>query len=274
MRVGFIGAGNMASAIVRGVVAAGAVAVEDLAVTSAHGHSAQSLARETGVDVLGSNEELVEAVGPGGVVVLAVKPHMIPGVLAPLRDLLEEYGSLVVSLAAGTSLADLADLLAPGQAVVRVMPNVNAQIGAGMAAVCGNDETTDEQVDAVVGLFESVGSALVLPERDFPAYTAVAGSSPAFVFTFIEALARGGVRNGLPKAQAVRIAAQAVLGSARLVLERAGDGVTPADLVDTVCSPGGTTVAGLVAMEEAGFSPAVVRGVQATVDRDRELSGS
>lgn len=271
MRVGFIGAGNMAGAIVRGIVASGSLAPEDVVVTSAHGHSAQALARETGVDVVGTNDELVEQVGAGGVVVLAVKPHMIADVLAPLRDLLAEHGSLVVSLAAGTTLSRLAELLPEGQAVVRVMPNVNAQIGAGMAAVCGSAEASENQVDAVVGLFENVGRAIVLPERDFSAYSAIAGASPAFVFTFIDALARGGVKNGLAKAQAVRIAAQAVLGSARMVLERAADGATPADLVDTVTSPGGTTVAGLVAMEDAGFSPAVVRGVQATVDRDREL---
>jgi pyrroline-5-carboxylate reductase len=272
MKVGFIGSGHMAGAIVRGIVADGTIPADDVVVTSAHGHSAQALARETGVDVLGTNEELVEQVGVGGLVVVAVKPHMVAGVLTPLRELLAEHGSLVVSLAAGLPLARLEELLAPGQAVVRVMPNVNAQIGAGMAAVCGNVETTDGQTDAVVGLFETVGSAIVLPERDFPAFTAVAGSAPAFVFTFIEALARGGVRNGLPKAQAVRIATQTVLGSARLVAARAGDGVTPADLVDTVSSPGGTTIAGLVAMEESGFSPAVVRGVQAVIDRDRALA--
>ncbi|MFH5822460.1 pyrroline-5-carboxylate reductase [Georgenia sp. AZ-5] len=272
MKVGFIGAGNMASAIVRGVVASGSVAAEDIVVTSAHGHSARALAREAGVDVLETNEELVEQVGAGGVVVLAVKPHVIPEVLAPLRDLLAEYGSLVVSLAAGTPLATLEGMLPEGQAVVRVMPNVNSQIRAGMAAVCGNAEATDEEVDAVVGLFEAVGAAIVLPERDFAAFSAVAGAAPAFVFTFIDALARGGLKNGLPKAKAVRIAAQTVLGSARMVLERAADGVTPADLVDTVTSPGGTTIAGVVAMEEAGFTPAVVRGVQATIDRDRALA--
>lgn len=272
MKVGFIGAGNMAGAIVRGIVGAGAIPADDVVVTSAHGHSAQALARETGVDVLATNDEVVEQVGAGGMVVLAVKPHAIEGVLAPLREALEANGSLVVSLAAGLSLERIGTTLAPGQPVVRVMPNVNAQIGAGMAAVCGNDETTDEQTDAVVGLFEAVGSAIVLPEKDFPAFSAIAGAAPAFVFTFIDALARGGVRNGLPKAQAVRIAAQTVLGSARLVLARAADGATPAGLVDTVTSPGGTTIAGLVAMEEAGFSPAVVRGVQATIDRDRALA--
>ncbi|MPV38946.1 pyrroline-5-carboxylate reductase [Georgenia subflava] len=269
MRVGFIGAGNMAGAIVRGIVAEGTLPAEDLAVTSAHGRSAQALARETGVDAPGSNEELVERTGPRGVVVLAVKPHLIAEVLEPLGDLLAEQDSLVVSLAAGTPLATLESFLPPGQAVVRVMPNVNALVGAGMAAVCGNASTSEDQVDAVVGLFETVGSAIVLAERDFPAYTAIAGSAPAFAAHFVEALARAAVRNGLPKMLATRIAAQTMLGTARTMLER---GTTPAQLADMVSSPGGTTIAGSLAMEDAGFSPAVVRGVQAVIDRDREIA--
>ncbi|UNX55875.1 pyrroline-5-carboxylate reductase [Georgenia sp. TF02-10] len=269
MKVGFIGAGNMAGALVRGIVAAGRFPAEDVAVTSLHGHSAQALAREAGVDVLGTNEELVEQTGPGGLVVLAVKPHAVAGVLAPLADLLAEQGSVVISLAAGTPLARLAGLLVPGQAVVRAMPNVNAVVGAGMTAVCGNAETDEDQLDAVVGLFETVGSAVVLPERDFPAYTAIAGSAPAFAALFVEALARGALRAGLPKALATRIAAQVVQGSARMILD---GGTSPTQLADMVSSPGGTTIAGLCALEDAGFSAAVVRGVQATIDRDQEMA--
>lgn len=269
MRVGFIGAGNMAGAIVRGIVAEGTVAPEDLAVTSAHGRSAQALARETGVDALSDNLELVERTGPGGVVVVAVKPHLFTEVLEPLADTLAEQDSLVVSLAAGLTLDTLGEMLAPGQSVVRVMPNVNAMVGAGMAAVCGNAAATEDQVDAVVGLFETVGAALVLPERLFPSYAAIAGSAPAYAAYFVEALARAAVRNGMPKAQATRIAAQTVLGTARTLLEK---GVSPTQLADMVSSPGGTTIAGTVALEDAGFSAAVVRGVQAAVDRDAQIA--
>jgi pyrroline-5-carboxylate reductase len=150
-----------------------------------------------------------------------------------------------------------------------VMPNVNAMVGAGMAAVCGNAAATEDQVDAVVGLFETVGSALVLPERLFPVYAAIAGSAPAYAALFVEALARAAVRNGMPKAQATRIAAQTMLGTARTLLEK---GVAPTQLADMVSSPGGTTVAGTVALEDAGFSAAVVRGIQAAVDRDGEIA--
>jgi len=259
----------MAGAIVRGIVAEGTVPPEDLAVTSAHGRSAQSLARETGVDALGDNLELVERTGPGGVVVVAVKPYLFSEVLEPLADTLADMDSLVVSLAAGLTLDTLGQMLAPGQSVVRVMPNVNATVGAGMAAVCGNEAATEDQVDAVVGLFETVGSALVLPERLFPVYAAIAGSAPAYAALFVEALARAAVRNGMPKAQATRIAAQTMLGTARTLLEK---GVAPTQLADMVSSPGGTTIAGTVALEDAGFSAAVVRGIQAAVDRDAEIA--
>ncbi len=271
MTIGFIGAGTMAGAIVRGVTAAGVVAGDDVLLFDVHAPVAQALADDVGAAVAPSAEALVR---DSDVVVLAVKPQVLHGVLDELAGAVGERRPLLVSIAAGITLAALEQHL-PGAdvPVVRVMPNVNAQVGAGMAAVCGNAAASAEDVARVVEIFGAVGEAVELPEHDFAVFTAIAGSSPAFVFTFVDALARGAVRGGMPKALATRIAAQAVLGSARMVLERADDGVTPADLVDMVCSPAGTTIAGVVAMEEAGFSPAVVRGVQAVVDRDRELAG-
>ncbi len=268
MKVGFLGAGNMAGAIVRGAVAGGAVAADDIAVTSAHG-SARALAGETGVTALADNAELVRWTGRGGAVVVAVKPYLFAEVLEPLRAELAGAGSLVVSLAAGLTLERLESMLPDGQAVIRVMPNVNAMVGAGMAGVCGNDAVGQDQLDAVVALFEAVGAATVLPERLFPAYAAIAGSAPAWTAAYVEALARAAVKNGMPKQQAVTIAAQMMLGTARTLLERE---LAPADLMDMVSSPGGTTIAGTVALEDAGFSAAAARAVQAAVDRDRELS--
>jgi len=271
MTIGFVGAGTMAGAIVRGITAAGLVPGSDVVLHDVAAPTAQRLADDVGARVADSATALVEECD---VVVLAVKPQVLPAVLTDLRDAVAARRPLLVSIAAGISLAALEDLLGGADVpVVRVMPNVNAMIGAGMAAVCGNEAASAADVARVVEVFAAVGDAVELAEKDFATYTAIAGSSPAFVFTFVDALARGAVRDGMPKALATRIAAQAVLGSARMVLERADDGVSPADLVDMVCSPGGTTIAGIVAMEEAGFSPAVVRGVRAVVDRDRELGG-
>ncbi len=257
----------MAGAIVRGAVESTTVRGSSVVLHDAHAPAAHALADDTGARVVGSASELIEA---SDVVVLAVKPQVLPVVLEEIAEDVARQGPLVVSIAAGVTLDTIGAAL-PGARIVRVMPNVNALVGAGMAALCGNTAVGEEDLAAVEELFAAVGDVVRIAEKDFATYTAIAGSSPAFVFTFIDALARGAVREGMPKALSVQIAAQAVLGSARMVLERAEAGTTPADLADMVSSPGGTTIAGLVAMEEAGFSPAVIRGVRAVVDRDREL---
>ncbi|WP_103064196.1 pyrroline-5-carboxylate reductase [Actinomyces qiguomingii] len=269
---GFIGAGNMAGAIVRGAITAGMPAASIL-VTSAH-DSADRLARATGARQMEA-AELVEA---SDVVVLAVKPHVVPTVLTSLSSVLSQRLPLVLSIAAGVSTQRLGELLPPGVRVVRAMPNMAAAVGRSMTALTAGASATQADLDAARALMVAVGRTQVLAERDFSAFTALAGSSPAFVFQFIEALARGGVAAGIPKAQAVEIITQAVLGAALTVqaaqmAQADGErGRTPADLIDAVCSPGGTTVAGLVALERAGFSPAVIAGVEAIIARDRELS--
>lgn len=269
MTIGFIGAGNMAGAIVRGARAAGLLAGPDVRLFDAEPRAAEHLAQQTGAHVTGSAEELVAA---ADIVVLAIKPQVLPAVVTKLSAALAERRPLIVSIAAGTDLARLTALLPAGLPVVRVMPNVNAMVGAGMAAVCGNDVADEHDVARVRELFDAVGATVVLPEADFATFTAIAGSAPAFVFDLIDALAAGAVEHGMPKAQAVSIAAQTVLGSARTVIERTDDGQTPADLADMVSSPAGTTIAGRLAMARAGFAPAVLAGVRAVVDRDREMA--
>ena len=140
-----------------------------------------------------------------------------------------------------------------------------------MTALCSNENVSAEQFAEVEKIFEAVGRTARIAEKDFSAYSAIAGCSPAFTFYYIDALARGAVQAGLRKDEAVAIAAQAVRGAAQMLLESLADGATPASLADAVQSPGGTTVAGVVAMEEAGFSATIVRGVQASIERDRQL---
>lgn len=268
---GFIGAGNMAGAIVDGVVAAGRGG--QVLVWSAH-DSAATLSRRTGVALADSARDLVRR---SDVVVLAVKPHVVPVVLEPLGEVLAQARPLVVSIAAGMSTAHLQALLPSGTRVVRAMPNMAAGVRESMTALTAGVTADEADLASAEALMQMVGTTTVLAEKDFSAFIALAGSSPAFVFTFIDALARGGVLAGLPKHQAVDIATQAVLGSARTVQVEAarrastGTGRTPADLVDAVCSPGGTTVAGIVAMEQAGFTSAVIEATRATIARDREL---
>lgn len=268
---GFIGAGNMAGAIVDGLIASGHSG--GTTVWSAH-DSASALAARTGVRLAPSAEELV---GTSDVVILAVKPHVIPVVLAPLQDVLAARKPLVVSIAAGLTTTRLESLLPDGTRVVRAMPNMAAAVRESMTALTAGAAASEEDLELTASLMGRVGRTIVLDEKDFSAFTALAGSSPAFIFTFIEALARGGVDAGLPKARAVEIVTQALLGSASMVRREAerraedGTGRTLADLLDTACSPGGTTVAGLIAMEGAGFSPAVIEAVRAAIARDRAL---
>lgn len=264
-KLGFIGAGNMAGAIIRGMVAGG-TAPTDIAVSDPRHVSAAAIESELGVRALASNAEILEF---ADYVVLAVKPQVLEPVLAELQGSLT--GQVIVSIAAGMSLDRIGRACPPETPIVRVMPNVNAQIGAGMAAVAGNDFSTAEHVATVLSVFNSVGRAIALPEKDFAAFSALAGAGPALAFEFIEALARGGLRHGLPKDLAVEVAAQTLLGSARLVLERDS---SPTTLRDTVTSPGGTTIAGLVAAEAAGFSASVVQFVDGVVSRDKELGAN
>ena len=269
---GFIGAGSMADAIIRGAVASG-VRAQDLAITSAH-DSARRLAERTGAVHLENSAALARQCDA---VVLAVKPHVVPDVLVQIHDAVAAHRPLVVSIAAGVTLERIESLLPSGTRVVRAMPNMAAAAGESMTALAAGRSATREDLEDVRRLMSAVGRTVTMAEKNFSAFVGLAGSSPAFVLTFLEALARAGVMDGIPKAQAVEIVTQAVLGSARIVQveeTRRADGAagrTPADLIDAVCSPGGTTVAGVVAMERSGFSSAVIDAFEATVARDREL---
>jgi len=267
MKVGFIGAGNMAGAIIQGMVTSGHSKGEDICCFDVDKDKTKALAEQCGVVACPSNEALVEA---SDLVVLAVKPLLIEPVLTEVKDLIVKRRPLIVSIAAGTTIPKIESILGKdgGVPVVRVMPNLNVMVGEGMSAVCGNAAAGAEGTRLAQGIFDAVGRTVEIAEKDFSVFTAIAGSAPAFVFLFIDALARGGVKNGLPKQMADRIAAQAVLGSAKTVLQ--GE-ESPWGLIDKVCSPGGTTVAGLMALEDQAFLSTVVKGVEAAIARDREM---
>lgn len=267
MHIGFIGSGSMTSAIARGAVAAD-FAGADMSFSDHRGIHAPALAAELGGTAT-DNRSLAQN---SDIIVLAVKPHVQQGVIQEIRDIVASRPqTCVVSIAAGRTLASMeADFEAP-VALVRAMPNVNAQISESMTAMCPNDTVTEEQRGSVRSLLDAIGRTVTIEERDFPVFSALAGCSPAWVFQIIDALARAGVKHGLPKQRAVAIVAQALAGSATLVLSAAEEDTTPSQLIDQVTSPGGTTIAGLLAAEEAGLSPALVRAVDAAVARDHQL---
>ena len=271
--IGFIGTGAMGSAIMRGVISAGLVPAHEVVCSDHNAAASAALAAELGVQAVATNEDVVTAVADG-VVILAVKPNVVASVLAEIRDGAAAAGSVIASIATGTPIATLAAGLAPSQPIVRIMPNVAAQVGAGVAALCPSDAVTAEQLAAVRAIFEAVGIALEIPEKDFSAFAAIAGCSPAWTFQYIDSLSRGALAAGMRKEETLRIAAQAVLGSAQLALQALDSGTRPQALIDTVTSPGGTTIAGLIAAEKAGFSNAAVAAVTAAIARDREIAGA
>lgn len=260
MKIGFIGAGNMGRAIIDGWLKMHAVAPADIYVHSAHAASYEPYAQANGLQAMDSNLAVAQA---ADVVVLAVKPNIALDALKEVQPALTA-GKWVITMVSGLSLADYATV-APAVPVLRIMPNVNVAIGAGMTALIGNAALTTAQYTAGQHLFDAIGATSEVAEKDFSTFSALAGSSPAYVYFFIDAMARAGVKHGLSKAAATKIAAQATLGSAEMVLK--SDKI-PFDLIDQVSSPGGTTVAGLLAMEEAGFMTSVVKGIDATIAKE------
>ncbi|WP_318767141.1 pyrroline-5-carboxylate reductase [Lactiplantibacillus carotarum] len=260
MKIGFIGAGNMGRAIIDGWLKMKAVAPSDVYVHSAHAASYEPYAEKNGLHAVDSNLAVAEV---ADVVVLAVKPNIALETLKAVHPALTA-DKWVITMVSGLSLADYATV-APGVGILRIMPNVNVAIGAGMTALIANEALTTAQFAAGQKLFDAIGATSEVAEKDFSTFSALAGSSPAYIYFFIDAMARAGVKHGLSKAAATKIAAQATLGSAEMVLK--SDKI-PFDLIDQVSSPGGTTVAGLLAMEEAGFMTAVVKGIDATIAKE------
>lgn len=264
LAVGFVGAGQMATALAAGWARAGLLDAGRSAATDPYPAARVKFTEATGLPV---HPELGPPLAAADVLVLAVKPQVVGLALGQLRPLLQPR-HLVVSIAAGVTLKALADGLGHDTRLARVMPNTPCLVGASASGYAVGPAATPEDAAVVGKLFGAVGTAFAVPEHLLDAVTGLSGSGPAFVYVAIEALADGGVRAGLPRDVAQALAAQTVLGSAKMVLET---GTHPAALKDAVASPGGTTIAGLHALERAGFRAALMDAVTAAADRAREL---
>lgn len=262
MRYGFIGLGNMASAIIQGAIASGKFAAEDIYGYNHHIEKAQALHEKCSMRICATLLELLEQ---SEVVILAVKPQVLPELLPQIKEHCD--GKKIVSIAAGKTLqyfeAQLGDL-----PVIRVMPNINAKVFASTSGICANRYASIEDIQAVRALFETVGTVLELPEKQFSAFAAVAGASPAFSYMYIDALAKAGVRAGLSRKNALAAAAGAVLGSAKMVLESE---THPCELADQVCSPGGTTIEGVCVLHSGAFEGVVEEAVDAVIEKESRL---
>lgn len=263
-RIGFIGAGQMATAFIKGMLRSGLTVPERIAASDVMPDTRLALQAATGVIVHADNALVAEQ---SEVVVIAVKPQVMAEVMENLAPNIHA-DHLVVSIAAGVTLRSLADGLHGRGRLVRVMPNTPCLVGAGAAGYCLGAGTTSADAEVVERLLKSVGIGFRVPETQLDAVTGLSGSGPAFVAVMIEALSDAGVRVGLPRAIASALAAQTVLGTARLVREFE---LHPGALKDMVASPGGTTIAGLHVLEKAGIRGALMDAVQAATQRSVEL---
>lgn len=263
MKLGFIGAGNMAQAMIGGIIKNGLVAKEDIIATAATQKTIDRVSAEYGVNVTLNNREAAGA----DIVVLAVKPVFYEQVIEEVKDVIREE-QLIVTIAAGKSVAWVEQVFGEKRKIIRTMPNTPALVGEGITAVCPNAEVTEEELKKVCHLLEGFGKAEVISERIMDAVVAVSGSSPAYVFLFIEAMADAAVAEGMPRAQAYQFAAQSVLGSAKMVLET---GRHPGELKDMVCSPGGTTIEAVRALEQTGFRGSVMECMHVCAEKSRNM---
>lgn len=254
----------MGSAYVRGFIAREAYAAADIIVSDVRAEALAALHDELGVETTQDNQALVDS---AEVLLLAIKPQVLEAVLRPLR--LRE-GQLLISIAAGVSLARLASLVGHEHPVVRVMPNVLATVFQASSAYAGNAAATAEQLALVKRLLSLVGEAVSVEEKLLDAVTGLSGSGPAFVAIFAEALIEGGILAGLPRSEAAQLTARMLVGVGEWLL---ATGRTPAALKELVTSPGGTTIAGVRALEEGGLRAATMAAVDAAAKRSRELGG-
>ena len=264
-RIGFIGCGAMARALAGGVAAAG-VSLERLLGSDLAAEQREAFESETGIATCSDNASLVTR---SDVVVVCVKPNVVAAVLSDLEGLADRDRPLWISIAAGISLAAYGEALPPGARVIRTMPNTPALVQAGATAICPNEAATPADLALAEALFSSVGITWsTTNESQLDAVTGLSGSGPAYVFLILEALGDAGVRQGLPRDAAYRLAFQTVFGAAKLALET---GRHPGALKDQVTSPGGTTIAGLEKLESGGVRAALYEAVAAATRRSKEL---
>ena len=259
MKLGFIGTGNMAGAIMGGVIKSEVFKPEEIIGADLFAPGREKVKQLYGINVTDSNKEVIEK---SEVVVLSVKPQFYESVITEIKELVRPE-QIIITIAPGKTLAWLAEKFGKDVKIVRTMPNTPAMVGEGMTAACANEHVTKEELDYACKILSAFGKVEVVSEHLMDVVVSVSGSSPAYVFMFIEAMADAAVADGMPRPQAYKFAAQAVLGSAKMVLET---GKHPGELKDMVCSPAGTTIEAVRVLEQKGFRSSVIEAMKACVD--------
>lgn len=261
MKIGFIGLGNMAGAMIGGILSNGIFMAEDIIGSAKTQVTIDGMSARHGIHVTLDNKEAAKA----EVVVLATKPAYYEEVISEIRDTITKE-QIIVTIAPGKTLAWLEEQFGKDVKLVRTMPNTPALVLEGITAICHNEQVTTEEISYISSLFQSFGKAEIIPESMMDVVVSVSGSSPAYVFMFIEAMADAAVADGMPRTQAYQFAAQSVLGSAKMVLDT---GMHPGVLKDMVCSPGGTTIEAVRVLEEKGMRSAVIEAMKACTKKAR-----
>ncbi len=263
--IGFIGSGNMANAIVGGIINANLVPSINVVCSDHSMAKLEDFHNRYGITIATSNSEVANK---SDILILSVKPQFYPEVINEIKDQVKE-NTIIVSIAAGQKIETINKLFRKEVKIVRAMPNTPALVAEGMTALSPCPMVLPEELDLICNIFNSFGKCEVVSEKLMDVVTGLSGSSPAFIFMIIEAMADGAVLEGMPRDKAYKFAAQTVLGSAKMVLET---GKHPAHLKDMVCSPGGTTIEGVSVLEEKGLRASMIKAVQAATKKSKDLS--
>ncbi len=264
MKLGFIGTGNMASAIMGGIIKNEIIPANEIIGADLFAPGREKVQKEFGINVTADNKEVVEK---SEVMILSVKPQFYASVIAEIKDMIKPE-QIVITIAPGKTLAWLAEQFGKDVKIVRTMPNTPAMVGAGMTAACPNEHMTAEEIEYVKTLLGSFGEVEVVPENLMDVVVSTSGSSPAYVYMMIEAMADAAVSGGMARPQAYKFAAQAVLGSAKMVLET---GIHPGALKDMVCSPAGTTIEAVRTLEGLGFRSAIIEAMKVCEEKSKGM---
>lgn len=264
MKLGFIGTGNMAGAIMGGIIRQGLIKADEIIGADVSETGRERVKEAYGIHVTADNKEVIESADK---VVLSVKPQYYASVIAELKDLVKE-GQIIITIAPGKTLKWLEGQFGKQVKIVRTMPNTPAMVGEGMTAVCANEYVTKDELDEVLQILGTFGKTEVISEHLMDVVVSTSGSSPAYIYMMIEAMADAAVADGMARPQAYKFAAQAVLGSAKMVLET---GRHPGELKDMVCSPGGTTIEAVRVLEAKGFRSAVIEAMKACAEVSRNM---
>lgn len=263
-KIGFIGCGNMGKSMISGIIASKKINIENILVSTKSISSKENIEKEFNINVTLNNKEVVKF---SDILVLAIKPNMFKEVIAEIKDEIKKE-TIIISIAAGITIDNLESLIGEDYKIVRTMPNTPALVREAISAICYNKNVNNEDLDEVINIFNMFGKCEVLEEKYFHGFIALCGSSPAYVFMFIEAMADAAVKIGIPRNKAYKMAEQAILGSAKLALET---GKHPGELKDMVCSPGGTTIEAVTELENGNFRSTIIKALEKCAEKSKNM---